>query len=304
MFYSHQEKVKIAKEILAELQASGMTGDFLSRCQKRGITAGHRDTQDELFEFEHYVLADVPGGKRAFKESLVIETWDTLCYDTNNPHRYGWKLDCLLRNLGSYTDIQMANEVYSLIFPHLEQAWDDECKRIIARNEKDGVKTTNDALLGWRQARRADAYAAIAARPMSDADRIREMRNICFLAPYAANQHVIGDVLNIHIGQYGLKPQCSPGLEQPRKQYQYRIGVWAAIMEYLAESIGISLKDHYARSFIPGSGCIRDLAGGTALPSEEIVFANDFADWSIIGAQVPFFYRQYVQTAVSLSLIG
>ena len=303
MFYSHQEKVKIAKEILAEVQTDGTTGDFLSRCQKRGITAGNRDTQDELFEFEYNVLTDVPGGKRAFKESLVMEAWDTLCYDTNGYYRPGWKLDCLLRNLGSYTDTRMANDVYNLIFTHLEQAWDDECMRIIARNEKDGVKTTNDALLGWRQARRADAYVAIAARSMTDADRIREMRDICFLAPNAVDQCAISDALNIHIGQYGLKPQCSPGLEQPRKRYQYRIGVWAAIMEHLAESTGISLKDHYVRSFIPGSGCIRDLAGGTALPSEEIVFADGAADWSIIGGQVPFFYRQYVQTAVSLSLI-
>lgn len=63
MFYSHAEKVRIAMEVLAECQEKETTGDYLALCQKRGITAGHRDTEDELFEFEYNVLRDVPGGK-------------------------------------------------------------------------------------------------------------------------------------------------------------------------------------------------------------------------------------------------
>ena len=50
-------------EVLAECQEKETTGDYLALCQKRGITAGHRDTEDELFEFEYNVLRDVPGGK-------------------------------------------------------------------------------------------------------------------------------------------------------------------------------------------------------------------------------------------------
>ena len=64
MFYSHAEKVRIAKEVLASCQAEDeMAGDFLSKCQKRGITAGHRDTEDELADIDvlgHYSLAFLP----------------------------------------------------------------------------------------------------------------------------------------------------------------------------------------------------------------------------------------------------
>ena len=291
MFYSHAEKVRIAMEVLASCQAEDATaGDFLSKCQKRGITAGHRDTEDELFEFEYNVLRDVPGGKRAFKESLVPEAYSALCYDRSETARYGWRLERILHNLVSYTNAELACGVKDWIYPHLEEYVDMEIDRVIAKNLADGVTTSKNAFYVWRTNLRLAAYAAIAARPMPDYQRMIEMLAICRLS--ADSSLDVNRALNIHIGLFGYNERQTRAVMNPHKHYMYRIGTWMAVMAFLENRADIDVLGHYNLAFLPSCNVIRDLASGTSLPATDIVF-NEGGQFDVLGRQVPFYYRQY-----------
>ena len=291
MFYSHAEKVRIAMEVLASCQAEdGTAGDFLSKCQKRGITAGHRDTEDELFEFEYNVLRHVPGGKRAFKESLVPEAYSALCYDRSETARYGWRLERILHNLVSYTNAELACGVKDHIYPYLEDYFDEEIDRIIAKNLMDGVTTSKKGFHVWRTNLRLAAYAAIAARPMSDYQRMIEMLAICRLS--AGSSLDVNRALNIHIGLFGYNERQTRAVMNPHKHYMYRIGTWMAVMAFLENRADIDVPGHYSLAFLPSCNIIRDLASGTSLPATDIVF-NDGGQFDVLGRQVPFYYRQY-----------
>lgn len=290
MFYSHAEKVRIAVEVLASCRADDTTGDFLSKCQERGITAGHRDTQDELFEFEYNVLADVPGGKRAFKEALVPEAYSALCYDHSETARYGWRLERILHNLVSYTNAELACGVKDHIYPYLEDYFDAEVDRVIAKNLADGVTTSKNAFHVRRTNLRLAAYAAVAARPMSDYQRMIEMLAICRLS--ADSSIDVNRALNIHIGLFGYNEQQTRAVMNPHRHYRYRIGTWMAVMAFLENRADIDVLGHYNLAFMPNCNVIRDLASGTSLPATDIVF-NASSQFDVLGRQVPFYYRQY-----------
>ena len=298
MFYSHAEKVRIAMEVLASCQTEDATaGDFLSKCQKRGITAGHRYTVDELSEFEYSVLRHVPGGKRAFKESLVPEAYSALCYDRSETARYGWRLERILHNLVSYTNAELACGVKDHIYPYLEDYFDEEIDRIIAKNLMDGVTTSKKGFHAWRTNLRLAAYAAIAARPMSDYQRMIEMLAICRLS--AGSSLDVNLALNIHIGLFGYNERQTRAVMNPHKHYRYRIGTWMAVMTFLENTTGISSTEQYGLAFMPGCNAIRDLAGGTSLPATDIVF-SDGGQFDVLGRQVPFYYRQYYRAKEKL----
>ena len=99
MFHSNEEKISLARAILRDNK--GTPEHFLSKCREAGIMHGNRDTQDELWEFEEYVLKYVPGSIHSLKESLLAEL-DTkcleVCRDIYSDREVGLVLEALIRN--------------------------------------------------------------------------------------------------------------------------------------------------------------------------------------------------------------
>lgn len=271
MFYSHAEKVRIAMEVLASCQAEGTTSDYLALCQKRGIICSASDTHhDVLSEFERDILRHVPGGKRAFKDSLMVEAYSVICQHYSEGAGSEWQLELLLRNLANYTDAELACSVDYNVHTHLA-----------------GYFMANNA---WSTGLQAVAYTAIAARPMTNIQRAAEMRAICSLG--TDNAPEVNRALNIHAGLFGYWEHQVRAVRDPHRHYMYRIGTWMAAMSFLENRTGIDIRKQYELSFMPDGKVLKELACGTELPTTDVVFGSG-APFAVLGRQIPLYFKQY-----------
>lgn len=302
MFHSNEAKTKIAVTILRECKNALESELFLQRCCDAGITHGNRDTQDELWEFEEYVLSGVPGAIHAFRDSLIYEL-----RQDDPKWKYSVILDALIRS-GNYKTSEALFSITEEMLDRNARMTNEKINSVYREHAPRSPEYANglySALLG-NDLFRARLAHATAFRYMHENQRLDQLWGISVIAADArtyennAFWYQAQRFFNTQIGLFGLDRHL---VETPRRGqwlYRYRIGTWAALAEWIVRNTPYNeLGKFWDKSL--AHTLVINTTDRLLLPESKEFISDNKADWEYIARVVPGFYRQYNEAKAKLA---
>jgi len=295
MFRSNEEKISLACAILRDNK--GTPEHFLRKCREAGIMHGNRDTQDELWEFEEYVLKYAPGSIRSLKESLLAELETKcleVCRDIYSDREVGLVLEALIRN-GDWRTAAAVSKKRETYTDALVQRANKKIREAV-----DGNQPFESVLfrLALQRVKLAHASAFCYMTDVARKEALLQSRDLALgvdVLDKRTFSYWFNRYLNSHIGLFGYdRSQVAAVMTSRVWYYKYRVGTWAAVADFLVENgVLCNLTDFWETSFA--------FTHDVTSPAKSFPGASEFikenkADWKVIGRMVPGFYRAYEET--------
>ena len=295
----HPDKTKVAIAILHESKSTPEL--FLRRCCEAGITNGNRDTQDELWEFDEYVLSSVPSAIHALRDSLIYE----LCRD-DPKWKYSVILNALIRS-GNYKTSEALSKL---------------TMDLLTRNDKQVLEQINNASKRFSLYTKEYRDAVRHAKICGDRFRVQlaHAASFCYVCDnrrldrlwtsnlmVSSTETLESDAfeyqyrrfLNTHIGLFGLDRRL---VETPRRSqwlYRYRLGTWAALAEWIVRNTPYDdLGKFWDKSL--ADTLVINTTDRVHLSESKVFISGNNADWERIARVAPGFYRQYNEAKAKL----
>lgn len=299
MLNGNESKIKTAITILRECKSTPEL--FLHRCCDAGITHGNRDTQDELWEFDEYVLSGVPGAIHAFRDSLIYEL-----RQDDPKWKYSVILDALIRS-GNYKTSEALFNIVEELLDRNASLTNDKIRNVTNQYSQHSLEYQNGVNSAHLHSDvfRARLAHATSFRYMRDNKRQFQMWCVHTLAyseevfRNAVFEYQLWRCLNTHIGLFGLDRRL---VETPRRSqwlYRYRIGTWAALAEWIVRNTPYDdLGKFWDKSL--ADTLVINTTGRVRLPESKIFISGNKADWERIARVAPGFYRQYNEAKAKL----